>query len=73
MGKFNEKTKIKELLEDEKAIAVIEKWLPGVKESPAVAMAKNFTIKAAMNYKALVGLSDEQAEAFKKEILEIEE
>lgn len=72
MKKFNENSKIGEIIADERAVEIIKNYLPNLLNNKMLGMAKMYTLKAAMNYASFVGLSNEQANTMAKEILEIE-
>ncbi len=73
MKLFNKDTMIKELLKDERAVEIIERYIPNFKKHPALPIAKLYTFEGALKYKRLVGMSDETAEKLKEEIYSIEE
>ena len=43
---FTENSTVKELLADDRAVAIIEKHMPGVTKHPMIKMASSFSIKS---------------------------
>lgn len=72
MGKYNQDTKIGELLRDDRAVAVIEKYLPGFRSNPILPMAKLYSVKAAANYAAMMGVSKEDSDRLIQDIMNLE-
>lgn len=75
MGIFTEKSKLKEIIANDKAQEIIEKYMPGALNNPGLKLAKlmNPSIEHALKYRNQIGMSEETAQAFKDEILAIEE
>ena len=63
-------TQLGTLLDDPKAKAVIDQYLPGVSNNPMIVMARGFTLNMilAMPQAAQFGLTKEKAEALLVEI-----
>ena len=63
-------TQLGTLLDDPKAKAVIDQYLPGVSTNPMIVMARGFTLNMilAMPQAAQFGLTKEKAEALLVEI-----
>jgi len=70
MGKFNENSKLKEILKDERAKDIIEKYLPGMMKGPGmkIALLMNPSIKQAKPYRKQINMSDETMNNFLGEI-----
>lgn len=47
---FNENSKMKELIANEEAKALLEKYVPGASTHPQLAMIKNFTLKVVAGF-----------------------
>ncbi len=47
---FNENSKIKDILMNEQACAVVEKYLPGFSKHPLIHKFKNYTIKEIASF-----------------------
>ncbi|MBS7528351.1 hypothetical protein KHM83_16805 [Fusibacter paucivorans] len=56
---FDETSKLKDLLADEKAAAVIEKHFPGTSKHPQLGMIKNFPLKTIAGFPQ-AGIKPEQ-------------
>jgi hypothetical protein len=74
MGKFNENSKLKDILKDEKAKAIIEKYLPGMLNNPGLRMALiiNPTVKQAIPYHKQIGMTEETMNNFMNELYSLE-
>lgn len=58
MAEFTRESLLGELLENEKAVAVLEKLRPGITKNPAIKMVKKFTLEKLTNIPQ-AGLSSE--------------
>ncbi|MFZ5644913.1 MAG: hypothetical protein ACOY46_15115 [Bacillota bacterium] len=47
---FNENSKLKDILANEEAKAILEKYVPGASTHPQLAMIKNFTLKVISGF-----------------------
>jgi hypothetical protein len=67
---FTLDTTLGTLLDDPKAKAVLDKYLPGVSTNPMISMVKGMTLKSilAMPQAAQLGLTKPKAEALLKEV-----
>ena len=73
MGKFNEKTKLREVLNDERAVSIIKKYFgENVLKNPMVGMAKVMSIGKAITYKNQIGLNDEKIDKLIEEVMNLE-
>jgi len=76
MGRFNEESKIRDLLEDGEAVAIFNKWAPGLTTHPMLPMAKGFSLKRADGFRSVImsylGMTGEQFDSMMAEILELE-
>lgn len=74
MGKFTEKSRLKDLVACDQAKEVIEKYLPGALAQPGLKMALriNPSIKQAMGYKKQIGMDDETANKMLAELYAID-
>lgn len=74
MGLFNEKSKLKEIIANDKAREIIEKYIPGALNDPGIKIALriNPTIKFGMSYRKQIGMDEATAKAFLEEIYGIE-
>ncbi|MGI6701927.1 MAG: hypothetical protein ACOX3U_05670 [Christensenellales bacterium] len=74
MGKFNENSKLKEILADNRALVIIEKYLPGILDNSGVKMAKflNPSVKQAMRYREHVNMSEETMQKFLGELFALD-
>lgn len=74
MGIFDEKSRLKDIIANDKAKEIIEKYLPGALSDPGMKMAIriNPSIKQAMGLRKQIGMTDATAEAFAAEIYAIE-
>jgi hypothetical protein len=63
-------TKVGELLEDTRAVEILEKYVPGVSRNPMVGMASGMTIKAllAMPQARQYGITEEKVKTVLEEI-----
>jgi hypothetical protein len=63
-------TKVGELLEDTRAVEILEKYVPGVSRNPMVGMASGMTIKAllAMPQAKQYGITEEKVKTVLEEI-----
>jgi hypothetical protein len=70
MGKFNENSRIKELIQDDRAAEIIDRYLPGILKHPGLKMALlvNPTIRQALPYRKHIEMSDETLNALTAEI-----
>lgn len=72
MGRFSENSTIKELLNDDEAKNIIESNLPKITKHPMIKIGYSYSLKKALGYRMLIGLSEEKAEKIKKELLSLE-
>lgn len=74
MGIFNQNSKLKEIMANDKAKEIIEKYLPGALNDPGIkiALRLNPSIKMAIPYRKQIGMSEETLNAFLQEIYSIE-
>ena len=63
--------KVKKLFENEQALAVLEKYCPGISTDPSTPMAFGMAFKALKAFPQ-VGLDDAKLEAMEKELSAIE-
>lgn len=74
MANYNDKTKLRTLLDDPRAVAVVEKYMGAdALKSPLIAMAKDYTLGTAMKYYSLAGIPDGTANAMYREIIALEQ
>lgn len=73
MSLYNEDTKIKDLLDDERAVNIIEKYIPGFTKHPLLPIAKTMTIRKAMKYQKNLNMSDETASQMRDELFSLVE
>lgn len=74
MANYNDKTKLKTLLDDPRARAVVEKYMGADALShPLIPMAKEYNLGMAMKYYTLAGILTETADAMYKEIIALEQ
>ena len=75
--KFNEDSKIRDILADERGVAIFERLKPGVTKHPMLSMAKGFSMKRAEGYKSVImsymGVTEEQLKNALAEIMALEE
>lgn len=72
MGKFNENSEIKELLEDERAVAIINEYLPGVLNNPMVNMVGGYKLKTAKAYAGMIGMDSKKADEMMDKLFRLE-
>jgi len=72
MGKFNEDSKIRDVLADPQALELIEKYFPGAIKHPMIPLAKGMKISVMKKFRKQAGLTLEQCESFLKELSELE-
>lgn len=74
MGKFNENSKLKDILNDPRAVELANKFFPGMLDNPGLGfiLKINPNIKQLMPYKKQAGLSDEAMEKILNELYALE-
>lgn len=72
MGKFNPDSKIRDVLADEKAKELIEKYFPGAIKHPLIPMAKGMKIKVINNFYKQAGLTKADVDKFQEDLYNIE-
>ncbi|MDR3264293.1 MAG: hypothetical protein LBT30_08305 [Clostridiales bacterium] len=76
MGRFNDSTKIREVLSNAEAVALVEEYAPGITKHPMVGFVKMFTLKQAFSYRNAVKdslkLTDEEIDRFVERLMQIE-
>ena len=68
---FDQNSKVKDILMNEEACAIIEKYFPGFSRHPKIYMVKNFTIKQIASFPQ-VGISDELFKTILEDLSKIE-
>ncbi|MDR1905473.1 MAG: hypothetical protein LBQ27_00955 [Clostridiales bacterium] len=73
MGKFNLETKVRDILDDKRAVAIIEEYAPGITSHPMVFMVKTLTLGQTFSYrdavKSSINLTDGQIDEFIEKLL----
>ena len=64
---FNENSKMKEIIADENAKALLEKYVPGASNHPQLPMIKNFTLKVVAEFPQ-AGISPEDYKALVEDL-----
>ena len=64
---FNENSKMKEILSNEEAAALLEKYVPGASNHPQLNMIKNFTLKVVAGFPQ-AGISPENYSALVEDL-----
>lgn len=72
MARFTMKSKISQIIEDEEARAIIEKYLPNVLKHPDLKYALNMSAGYAIALRGLVGLTKADALKLKEELLALQ-
>lgn len=67
-NKFTLSSKIKEILKDERAVQIIEEYIPGASKHPQLYLVKNWSAEKALGMAHLIGVTNEQKEDMQKRI-----
>jgi hypothetical protein len=74
MGKFNENSKLKDILNDPRAVDILNKFFPGVLDNPGIGfiLKINPSLKQLLPYKKQAGLSDDEMNSVLNELYNLE-
>lgn len=76
MGKFDMRTRVKAVLADQRAVALVEEYAPGITRHPMVGLIKLLTLEQAFGYrnavKKALRLTDYEIDEFIRRLMSIE-
>lgn len=72
MPKFNLDSKIKEIIENKEAIAIMESYIPGSSKNPQLALVRGLKIKSLIGKGHYAGLTPEQEKEALEKLFAIE-
>lgn len=72
MGKFNMDSKIKEIIQDERACEIIEKYIPGILKNSQLPLVLGMKAKSIVGKGHYIGVFEDTEKALIEEILALE-
>lgn len=71
MGKYNDKTKVREILKDDRAVKIVEESFPEITHNPLLVFFENMTLEKLAEKAARYNVSDEKIAKVKKSLSEL--